>query len=242
MINKSRIVPEESNEYPINVEVNENEKYRMEVPRMTGYNSIEYNPNNYSIEDSINIINYWEIPSSEDSLFISIIQSDSNQFFIDKNMDRHLSANEKFEFIQNVPLKTAKVKLDRDFPVLPFLELNFLSEPNLIIRQPQVDYIGEILIDGAIMNILLISNPNILSLRYINQLLIGIDINKDKIIGRGEITPFNKPIKIRDKKIVVNDVVYDNNNVQLLVAETQQDTSLAEGFFHPNLLLTAVTD
>ncbi len=242
MINKSNKVFKNKNEYAINLEVNENENYHIELPRMTGYHTTEYNPNNYFADDSINIVNYWEISSSDYSSFISIIQSDYNQFFIDKNMDRRLSENENFKFIQKVPFLTAKVKLDCDYPILPLLELNLLSESNVIIRQLQVDYIGEILIDGMTMNILLISNPNILSLQDINQLLIGIDINNDKTIGRGEITEFYRPIKIRNKKIIANNVVYSENNVQLVVEETKQDTSLAEGFFHPNLLITGVED
>ncbi len=100
----------------------------------------------------------------------------------------------------------------------------------------------KIYIDGIILDAMLISNPFNLSLLNIDQFLFAVDINKDKTIGKGEIIDFNKPIKIKSQKLVASNIVYSNRGIQIVIKETQQDTALAEGFFHPNLTLIAVTD
>ncbi len=238
----NQTVSEEGRKYSIIVKSNTKGVYHIELPRRSGSMPIKYDPKNYYFEDSTKIDKYWELGSSNESLFLSIIQTSDNNFYIDKNIDRICTEDEEFEFIQNGFFMTSTVALDTDFPFLSIIELNSIVGQDLIFRQLHADYIGKISIDGIILDAMLISNPFNLSLLNIDQFLFAVDINKDKTIGKGEIIDFNKPIKIKSQKLVASNIVYSNRGIQIVIKETQQDTALAEGFFHPNLTLIAVTD
>lgn len=228
--------------YSIELKQNTNIDYNIELPRISASQPQIYDSKHYFFKDSALISNYYELHFSDDFSYISIIQTNSDDFYIDKNIDRICSEDEIIDFKEDGYFLTAIIQFNTNYPLQSVIGLKKIIGQNLILRQLNGFYSGILELWGKKYDVFLISNPNNLSLLNKDQLLIGFDFDNNKNLSSSEIVRFNDPVKINGKAIVAEDINIDNGILKLILNESSKEIALGIGFFHPNLTICSVKD